>query len=53
MAVVARLLPFADADARPQGPDRIEWTWGMFIAADITHLRFTRTQESERDALVP
>ena len=31
----------------------IEWTWGMFFAADITHLRFTRTQDSERDALVP
>jgi len=31
----------------------IEWTWGMFFAADITHLRFTRTQESERDALTP
>jgi NADH dehydrogenase len=23
----------------------VEWTWSMFFAADITHLRFTRTQE--------
>ena len=23
----------------------VEWTWGMFFAADITHLRFTRTAE--------
>jgi NADH dehydrogenase len=23
----------------------VEWTWGMFFAADITHLRFTRTHE--------
>jgi NADH dehydrogenase len=31
----------------------VEWTWGMFFAADITHLRFTRTQDTEREALVP
>ena len=29
----------------------LEWTWSMFFAADITHLRFTRT--SEADAEVP
>jgi NADH dehydrogenase len=23
----------------------IEWTWGMFFPTDITHLRFTRSQE--------
>jgi len=23
----------------------VEWTWGMFFPTDITHLRFTRTQE--------
>jgi len=23
----------------------VEWTWGMFFAADITHLRFTRSAE--------
>jgi NADH dehydrogenase len=23
----------------------VEWTWGMFFPADITHLRFTRSQE--------
>ncbi len=28
----------------------VEWTWGMFFAADITHLRFTRTGELDRDA---
>jgi NADH dehydrogenase len=31
----------------------VEWTWGMFFAADITHLRFTRTHEAEREALAP
>jgi NADH dehydrogenase len=31
----------------------VEWTWGMFFAADITHLRFTRTPEADRDALAP
>jgi len=25
----------------------LEWTWGMFFAADITHLRFTRTHEAD------
>lgn len=25
----------------------VEWTWGMFFAADITHLRFTRTAEAD------
>jgi NADH dehydrogenase len=28
----------------------VEWTWGMFFAADITHLRFTRTGDAEPDA---
>jgi NADH dehydrogenase len=31
----------------------VEWTWGMFFAADITHLRFTRTGDAEPDAPVP
>jgi len=30
-----------------------EWTWGMFFAADITHLRFIRTTEADREALAP
>jgi NADH dehydrogenase len=25
----------------------LEWTWSMFFAADITHLRFTRTSEAD------
>lgn len=25
----------------------VEWTWGMFFAADITHLRFTRSVEAD------
>lgn len=25
----------------------VEWTWGMFFAADITHIRFTRSAELE------
>ncbi len=25
----------------------VEWTWAMFFAADITHLRFTRTHEAD------
>ena len=25
----------------------MEWTWGMFFRADITHLRFTRSDETE------
>jgi NADH dehydrogenase len=31
----------------------VEWTWGMFFAADITHLRFTRTPEADREAAAP
>jgi NADH dehydrogenase len=31
----------------------VEWTWGMFFAADITHLRFTRTHEADADAAPP
>jgi NADH dehydrogenase len=27
----------------------VEWTWGMFFAADITHLRFTRTADADAD----
>jgi NADH dehydrogenase len=25
----------------------VEWTWSMFFAADVTHLRFTRSAETE------
>ncbi len=25
----------------------VEWAWGMFFPADITHLRFTRTSEAD------
>jgi NADH dehydrogenase len=25
----------------------VEWTWGMFFATDITHLRFTRSHEAD------
>jgi NADH:ubiquinone reductase (H+-translocating) len=28
----------------------VEWTWSMFFAADITHLRFTRTHEVDSDS---
>jgi NADH dehydrogenase len=28
----------------------VEWTWAMFFAADITHLRFTRTQDADADS---
>ncbi|MFL6663538.1 MAG: NAD(P)/FAD-dependent oxidoreductase [Rhizobacter sp.] len=28
----------------------VEWTWAMFFAADVTHLRFTRTHEADADA---
>ena len=28
----------------------VEWTWGMCFAADITHLRFTRTAEIDAAA---
>jgi NADH dehydrogenase len=35
----------------------VEWTWAMFFAADITHLRFTRTHEADasppHEALAP
>ncbi len=31
----------------------VEWTWGMFFAADITHLRFTRTSEADAEAASP
>ena len=31
----------------------LEWSWSMFFAADITHLRFTRTSEADADALLP
>ena len=31
----------------------VEWTWSLFFPADITHLRFTRTAESESAAEVP
>jgi NADH dehydrogenase len=31
----------------------VEWTWGMFFAADITHLRFTRTAEADADTPGP
>jgi NADH dehydrogenase len=36
----------------------VEWTWSMFFAADITHLRFTRTVDADAahaapDALAP
>ena len=25
----------------------VEWTWSMFFAADVTHLRFTRSSEAQ------
>lgn len=31
----------------------LEWTWSMFFAADITHLRFTRTSEADAEAARP
>ena len=31
----------------------VEWTWAMFFAADITHLRFTRTPEADLEAETP
>ena len=31
----------------------VEWTWGMFFPADITHLRFTRTHEADADLPPP
>lgn len=30
----------------------VEWTWCMFFAADITHLRFTRTGEVDEESRV-
>jgi NADH dehydrogenase len=31
----------------------VEWTWGMFFPADITHLRFTRSQELQAEEHAP
>ncbi|SEB25484.1 NAD(P)/FAD-dependent oxidoreductase [Variovorax sp. YR216] len=31
----------------------LEWTWSMFFAADITHLRFTRTNEADAETARP
>ena len=31
----------------------VEWSWSMFFAADITHLRFTRTSEVDAPASPP
>jgi NADH:ubiquinone reductase (H+-translocating) len=31
----------------------VEWTWGMCFAADITHLRFTRTADIDLSASLP
>jgi NADH:ubiquinone reductase (H+-translocating) len=31
----------------------VEWTWGMFFPADITHLRFTRTHEADAEPAPP
>ncbi len=31
----------------------VEWSWGMVFAADITHLRFTRTGEIDTAAELP
>lgn len=31
----------------------VEWTWGMCFAADITHLRFTRTHEADAEPVAP
>ena len=28
----------------------VEWTWGMFFPNDITHLRFSRSQELDEPA---
>ena len=28
----------------------VEWTWGMFFPADITHLRFTRSRELDEES---
>ena len=29
----------------------VEWTWGMFFPNDITHLRFTRSHELDREGM--
>jgi len=29
----------------------VEWTWGMFFRADITHLRFARSGDHEEEAM--
>jgi NADH dehydrogenase len=31
----------------------LEWTWSMFFAADVTHLRFTRTGEVDAMSMPP
>ena len=31
----------------------VEWTWGMFFPNDITHLRFTRSEELDAPSLPP
>ncbi len=31
----------------------VEWTWGMFFPNDITHLRFTRSEELDHPAVPP
>jgi len=31
----------------------VEWTWGMFFPTDITHLRFSRSQELADSATAP
>jgi NADH dehydrogenase len=31
----------------------LEWTWSMFFAADVTHLRFTRSHEADLTAVSP
>lgn len=31
----------------------VEWTWSMFFPADITHLRFTRTEQADAQASLP
>jgi NADH dehydrogenase len=31
----------------------VEWTWGMFFAVDITHLRFTRSADVDKASEAP
>jgi NADH dehydrogenase len=31
----------------------VEWTWGMFISVDVTHLRFARSHEIDEARAVP